>query len=68
MRWAQGGGGCVRSGRSARHWRGDGTGNHSPAAAPSHVRRKWAAAHVDHPAAGDDAHDADNANDAQPSG
>lgn len=65
MRWAQGGGGCVRSGRSARHWRGDGTGNHSPAAAPSHVRRKRAAAHVDHPAAGHDAHDA---NDAKPSG
>jgi hypothetical protein len=65
MRWAQGGGGCVRSRRSARHWRGDGTGNHSPAAAPSHVRRKRAAADVDKPAAGDDTN---NANDAQPSG
>lgn len=67
MRWAQGGGGCVRSGRSARHWRGDGTGNHPPAAAPSHVRWK-PPSHVDHPAAGHDAHDANDANDAQPSG
>jgi hypothetical protein len=59
MRWAQGGGGCVRSGRSARHWRGDGTRNHPSASAPSRSDwRRLAAPDADpdvDPAAGVDA-------------
>ena len=44
MRWAQGGGGCVRSCRPARHWRGGGTGFHAPAAASADERwrqQRW---------------------------
>ena len=41
MRWAQGGGGCMRSCRSALPWRGDGTGFQPPAAAPADERGRW---------------------------
>jgi hypothetical protein len=56
MRWAQGGGSCMRSCRPARHWRGDGTridfGNHPASATPAGRRRL--AAHVDNASARND--------------
>jgi hypothetical protein len=60
MRWAPGGGGCVRRGCSARYWRGDGTGHQPSASAPAHVRRAATLvddppALVDDPTAGHDA-------------